>query len=131
MAYYIKLAALSGLAFLCSIFSSIAQPSIKSSVFDGIIVTGYADRGMYVNCTGPAVKLSKKPFSLMIGLLPSLKIKKDNSTTNQNAIVTPSLGFGTTALYKHLAIQIPFFYSAKTSTQNGSWKAGIGIGYKF
>ena len=131
MAHYFKLTALSGLVFLCPIFGSIAQPSIKSSLFDGIIVTGYADKGMYINCTGPAVKLSKKPFSLMMGLLPSLKIKKDNSTTSQNTMVSPSLGFGATALYKHMAIQVPFFYSAKTSTQNGRWQMGIGIGYKF
>lgn len=131
MTHHFKLAALSGLAFLCSIFSSIAQPSIESSLFDGIIVTGYADKGMYVNCTGPAIKLSKKSFSLMAGLLPSLKIKKDKSSTSQNTIVTPTLGFGATALYKHLAIQVPFFYSAKTSTQNGNWTAGLGIGYKF
>lgn len=132
MTHYIRLTALSGMALLCSTFSSLAQSTaVKSSLFEGIIVTGYTDKSMYINCTGPAVKLSKKPFSLMIGLLPSLRIKDDKSTASQNTTVTPTLGFGATALYKHLALQIPFFYNAKTSTQNGNWKAGIGIGYKF
>lgn len=132
MSYSIKFAALSGVLFFCSIFRSSAQATnIKTSLFEGIIVAGYVDKGMYINCTGPAVKLSKKPFAVMAGLLPSLRIKEDKSAATHNTTVTPTLGFGATALYKHLAIQVPLFYNGKTSTQNGSWRAGIGIGYKF
>lgn len=132
MSYYIKITALSGVVLLCSVFSSLAQSAnIKTSLFEGIVVAGYVDKGMYLNCTGPAVKLSKKPFAVMAGLLPSLKIKEDKSAATKNTMITPALGFGVTALYKHIAIQVPLFYNAKTSTQNGSWTAGIGIGYKF
>lgn len=132
MSYYFKVAAFSGVILFCSIFRLSAQSTnIRTSLFEGVIVAGYVDKGMYINCTGPAIKLSKKPFAVMLGLLPSLKIKEDKSAGSQNATVTPTLGFGATALYKHLAIQVPLFYNAKTSTQNGSWRAGIGIGYKF
>ncbi|WP_449398943.1 hypothetical protein [Chryseobacterium wanjuense] len=30
-------------------------------------------------------------------------------------------------VYKKLALQIPLYYNTKTSTQNGTWKMGIGL----
>lgn len=132
MTHFFKLTICGGVLLLCSIARLYAQTKpVKTSIFDGIIVAGYADDGMYINCTGPAVKFSKKPFAIMAGLLPSLKIKEDKSLTTKNAIITPTLGFGITALYKHLALQLPIFYATKTSAQNGGWKIGIGLGYKF
>ncbi|RCH53624.1 hypothetical protein DJ568_16820 [Mucilaginibacter hurinus] len=107
--------------------------TIKPSLFDGIIVAGYVDKGAYINCTGPNIKYASKPLCIMLGLLPSLKFKEDKSSGNvtKNSLVTPSLGFGLTMAYKHLAIQLPAFYTAKTVSSNGKWNAGIGLGYKF
>jgi len=105
----------------------------KATFFEGVIVAGYVDQGAYINCTGPAIKFSKKPLAILVGLLPSLRIKKDKVATGatQNSVITPNLGAGITATYKHLAIQVPVYYNAKTSTKDGKWNPGIGIGYKF
>ncbi|WP_225874843.1 hypothetical protein [Pedobacter hiemivivus] len=105
----------------------------KATFFEGVIVAGYVDQGAYINCAGPAIKFSKKPLAILVGLLPSLRIKKDKVATGatQNSVITPNLGAGITATYKHLAIQVPVYYNAKTSTKDGKWNPGIGIGYKF
>lgn len=106
---------------------------LKTVLFEGLIIAGYVDHGAYINCAGPAVKFTKKPLILLLGLLPGLRIKKDNAPTGspKNTLITPSLGLGLTAAYKHLALQIPLYYTSKTSTKDGRWIAGIGLGYKF
>lgn len=105
----------------------------KPVLFDGLIVAGYVDQGAYLNCAGPAIRFSKKPLTVLLGLLPGLRIKKDKvaAGATQNATVTPSLGFGLTFTCKHLVLQAPMYYNAKTNTKNGKWNPGIGIGYKF
>ncbi|KGE15092.1 hypothetical protein [Sphingobacterium deserti] len=107
--------------------------TIKGSLFDGTVVAGYVDKGAYINCTGPAVKYSRSGASILLGLLPSLKIKEDNVAEGspRNALITPTLGFGITACIGHFALQLPAFYAAKTATTNGKWNLGVGIGYKF
>lgn len=103
---------------------------ISAQAFDGIIVAGYADNGAYINCTGPAVKYTTQKWNLMLGFLPSVKIKEDTSAV-KNATLTPTLGFGATlTIFKHLAIQVPTFYIPKTSMNNGKWTLGVGLGYK-
>ncbi|HLT87766.1 MAG TPA: hypothetical protein VKZ57_09260 [Sphingobacterium sp.] len=103
---------------------------IRAQAFDGIIVGGYADNGAYINCTGPAVKYTAQKWILMLGFLPSIKIKEDTSAV-KNATLTPTLGFGATlTIFKHLALQVPSFYIPKTSTNNGRWTLGVGLGYK-
>jgi hypothetical protein len=105
----------------------------RATFFEGIIVAGYVDQGAYINCAGPAIKFAKKPFAILVGLLPSLRIKKDKvaAGATQNSAITPNLGMGITASYGHLAIQVPMYYNTKTSTKDGKWNPGIGIGYKF
>lgn len=105
----------------------------KPVLFDGVLVGGYLDHGAFINCAGPGVKFSKKPFSVLLGLLPGLRIKEDRVApgSTKNSTFTPSLGFGLTAAYKHLAIQVPLYYNAKTSTKDGKWNPGAGVGYKF
>lgn len=105
----------------------------RATLFEGVIVAGYVDQGAYINCTGPAIKFSKKPLAVLLGLLPSLRIKNDKVAAGapQNSVLTPNLGAGITAIYKHLAIQVPLYYNAKTSSKDGKWNPGIGIGYKF
>lgn len=102
-------------------------------VFDGVLAAGYVDRGAFVNFLGPALKLSRRPWSLSLGMLPSLRIKKDRVAADQphNAAVTPSLGAGLTFTYRHLALQAPLYYNAKTGSRDGKWVVGIGLGYKF
>lgn len=124
------------ISFICLLFpkSGTSQTTkLQASLFEGILVAGYTDHGAYINCTGPAVKYILKKASIMAGLLPSLKIKEDRVQAGaaRNSLLTPTLGFGLTGCYKHLVVQLPAFYSAKTSTTDGKWKLGVGVGYKF
>lgn len=129
------IASLIAILFCLKTKAQTTENRIKGSttLFDGTIVAGYLDNGAYLNCTGPAIKLSKKPFAVMIGLLPSLRIKKDTVApgASQNSAITPSLGTGITIAYHHLAIQLPVYYNAKTVAKDGQWKPGFGLGYKF
>jgi len=104
----------------------------KVALFDGTIVAGYVDHGGYINCIGPSIKYMKKPFSVGVGLLPSLRIKEDKvvAGATKNSLITPSLGLGLTAVFNHIALQLPLYYNAKTSAKNGEWNVGIGLGYK-
>src|SRR5690606_16232911 len=104
----------------------------KVTFIEGIVVAGYADNGGYLNLVGPAIKITNKPWTMLVGLLPSLKFKEDKTTNGtKNSLVTPTLGFGLTTVYKHFAIQIPLFYTNKTASGDGKWNVGIGMGYKF
>src|SRR5690606_3176430 len=104
---------------------------VKTTWGEGTIVVGYVDEGAYINFTGPALKYSSKPFSLLVGLLPSLRVEEDKSESGtRNSLITPSLCFGLTGSYKHFVIQIPLFYNPKTANENGKWNVGVGLGYK-
>lgn len=125
---------LGGMALCMSNFSAEAQTTqVKASLFEGVVAAGYIDHGATINFTGPAIKISRKPFSFLAGMLPSLKFKEDKAAANapRNAVVIPSLGFGFTLIYKHIAFQVPFLYNAKTAVADGKWNAGAGLGYKF
>jgi len=102
---------------------------VSTILSSGTIVGGYADNGAYLNFTGPGIKLQKGNSDLMIGVLPSLRFKEDKGIT-KNSLITPSLGFGITYTSKSLAIQIPLYYTNKTTIENGKWEMGIGIGLK-
>lgn len=116
-------------SLLC--FSQEKEPKVKASFFDGVMVAGYADHGAFFNFTGPNVSFKNKDFKLMLGMLPSLRIKQDHSEGPRNSVVMPTLGAGATVVYKNFALQVPAYYNPKTASQNGSWKAGIGLGYSF
>jgi hypothetical protein len=108
------------------------QAQTNAILFDGVIVAGYVDKGAYVNYLGPSLKFSKKPYSLALGFLPSLRIKEDNvaSGATKNNLITPTLGFGITAIAKNIALQVPLYYNTKSAGKDGKWNVGIGIGYK-
>ncbi|TKC10906.1 hypothetical protein FA048_06850 [Pedobacter polaris] len=110
-----------------------AKAQTKAVLFDGILVAGYVDNGAFVNCAGPSIKFSKKPYTILVGMLPSIRIKEDKVATgaSQNTLVTPNLGFGATAVFHHVALQVPFYYNAKTAAKDGKWNVGVGLGYKF
>ena len=102
---------------------------VKPVFFDGVISVGYIDNGGFLNFTGPGVSLTHKNSKFLFGMLPSLRYKVDKSSP-KNASVFPNLGFGLTYSYKYLSLQIPIYYNAKTTTENGSWHVGFGIGYR-
>ena len=118
-------------AITLSFFS--AQSQTKAVLFEGILVGGYVDHGAFINCTGPSIKFSKKPYTVLLGLLPSLRIKEDKVAVGapKNAALTPNLGFGLTAAFRHIALQLPLYYNPKTAIKNGEWNPGVGLGYKF
>lgn len=112
-------------------FSQGADSKIKASFFDGIAVAGYVDHGAFINFTGPNISFKNKDLKLILGMLPSLRIKEDKSSGTRNSAITPNLGAGLTIVYKKWAVQLPVYYNSKTLIQNGAWKAGIGLGYAF
>lgn len=116
-----------------SLFFFSAKAQTKAVLFEGILTAGYVDHGAFINCTGPSIKFSKKPYTILLGMLPSLRIKEDKvaAGATKNAALTPNLGFGITAAFRHLAIQVPLYYNTKTATKNGEWNPGVGLGYKF
>ena len=105
------------------------KTEVSTLIFSGTFIGGYVDNGAYLNFTGPGIKLQKGNSDLMIGVLPSLRFKEDKGIT-KNSFITPSLGIGITYTFKSLAIQIPFYYTSKTTVENGKWEMGIGIGLK-
>jgi hypothetical protein len=105
------------------------KTEVSTLIFSGTFIGGYVDKGDYLNFTGPGIKLQKGNSDLMIGVLPSLRFKEDKGIT-KNSFITPSLGIGITYTFKSLAIQIPFYYTSKTTVENGKWEMGIGIGLK-
>lgn len=112
-------------------FSQEKDSKLNVSFFDGIAVAGYVDHGAFLNFTGPNINFTYKNTKLMMGMLPSLRIKQDQSSGTKNSTIMPTLGVGFAVIYKKIVLQIPFYYNTKTSTDNGSWKPGIGLGYKF
>jgi hypothetical protein len=119
---------------LSPFFSAFGQENTAKKLevnwlFDGVVVCGYVDNGAYLNFTGPNLSFTKGPSKLVLGMLPSLRFKKDSGTVH-NAFVTPSLGCGITYSYKWAAIQIPIYYNSKTATSNGQWNIGVGLGVR-
>ncbi len=105
------------------------KTEVNTFILSGTIVAGYVDNGIFLNFTGPGVKIQKGSSDLMVGVLPSLRYKEDNGIT-KNSLVTPSLGLGITYTYKSMAVQIPFYYNSKTAIADGRWDIGIGVGIK-
>jgi len=123
---------------MLSLFSSVTAQSTAAKsptvvAWDGMVVAGYVNHGGFVNFGGPTVKLIKKPVSLGFGILPTMRIKKDDVAKGspKNSAITPTAGFGFTVVYKHIAVQVPFYYNPKTALASGKWNPGIGIGFKF
>lgn len=111
-------------------FSISAQnDKLLFSAYDGYVVLGYVDQGAFLNFTGPNMNYAHNHSKFVIGMLPSLRFKQDVGAT-RNSFVTPNLGIGLTYSYKVLAFQLPFYYNPKTSTSNGKWHIGIGIGLR-
>ncbi len=128
---------LTTLALALSIFnagwSQNAAPKPVLAAWDGMVIAGYVDKGAFVNFGGPCIKFVNKPYVITLGMLPSLRIKEDKVTTGakKNSPVTPNLGAGVSFAYKHLALQVPVYYNAKTAAADGRWNVGIGAGYRF
>ncbi len=107
------------------------KKDVSFAFYDGTMIAGYVDKGAFLNFMGPNVNFNKGASRIVIGMLPSLRFKKDKSVTTKNSFITPNLGVGVTYSYKSFALQIPCYYNSKTSTSNGYWAVGVGIGYRF
>ncbi len=121
---------------LCTHFKSTGQVShqlptseIYLIPFWGTILGGYVDQGAYINFAGPSLGYRFGKSQFLIGMLPTLRFKKDTDII-KNSWVIPTLGFGLTYTYKAFAIQVPLYYTSKTSITNGHWHVGLGIGFK-
>ena len=130
MKLYIKVTTIGYLGLLLTFQKGQAQT--KADLYEGVIVAGYVEKGAYINFLGPNLKISKKPYSLALGFLPSLRIKEDKvaAGASKNNVITPTLGFGITAIAKKIALQVPLYYNTKSAAKDGKWNVGIGIGYK-
>jgi|KBSSwiStaDraftv2_1062776.scaffolds.fasta_scaffold14020_4 hypothetical protein len=122
--------------FICSLNRADAQDVSKKvslSAWDGMAVAGYVNKGGFVNFGGPTVRFIRKPVAAGFGILPTMRIKEESGTKDapKNSAIMPTAGFGFTFVYKHLALQVPFYYNPKTATSNGKWNPGLGLGYKF
>lgn len=108
-------------------------PKPALAAWDGMVIAGYVDKGAFVNFGGPCVKFVSKPYVITLGMLPSLRIKEDKvaAGAKKNSAVMPNLGAGVSFAYKHLALQVPVYYNAKTAAVNGRWNIGVGAGYRF
>ncbi len=130
-----KVKALILLALILSMHAFAQQDAkiISITFWDGMVAGGYVNDGGFVNFGGPAIKLVRKPWSFGFGILPTMRIKKEQvpKEGTKNSAITPTAGFGFTFAYRHLVLQIPFYYNSKTVTSNGKWHPGIGLGYKF
>jgi len=121
------------LSFMANTLSGQSVPSPHLSLWDGMVVAGYVGHGGYANFGGPSIKWTLKPCSIALGLFPAVRIKEDKVAegAKKNSAIMPSTGFGITSCFKHLVVQIPVFYDAKTASADGKWNLGVGIGYKF
>lgn len=123
------------LTFLTSTFFSQetkpepAKQTIKFNPFDGVIIAGYVDNGIFLNFTGPNINFTYKSSKITLGMLPSLRYKEDKGLF-KNSPITPTLGCGLTYCWKKLAVQVPIYYNTKTATANGRWNLGVGIGMR-
>lgn len=111
----------------CASTQTDVKEKLNYYIFDGNIISGYVDQGAYVNFTGPNITIGINKTKVSLGMLPSLRIKKDMNAIKNSAII-PSLGFGITWNYKWLVLQLPIYYNTKTTSKNGSWQLGFGIG---
>ena len=121
---------------VCSLGRLNAQDMSKRvslTAWDGMAVAGYVNKGGFVNFGGPTVRFIRKPISAGFGILPTMRIKEETVAkgASKNSAIMPTAGFGFTFVYKHVALQVPFYYNPKTATTNGKWNPGVGLGYKF
>jgi hypothetical protein len=118
----------------CSLHAQANTPArTAASAWDGMVVAGYVNDGGFVNFGGPSIRFIKRPFAVSLGMLPTLRFKKDKVAegAKENSTVMPTAGIGISFVYRHLVVQVPFYYNGKTATSDGAWKTGVGIGYKF
>ena len=65
---------------LLTINISAQNTKTEAYLFEGIIVSGYVDQGAFLNFTGPNIAVIRGNSRILIGMMPSLKFKKDSGT---------------------------------------------------
>ncbi len=68
------------LVFMSALCSKAQTGKLKPVLYDGIAVAGYVNKGAFLNFAGPGLKRSKGHSQFMLGMLPSLRFKKDLAT---------------------------------------------------
>jgi hypothetical protein len=119
-----------GLFLLLSSRLQAQSPGVDAIGGDGTVVIGYVNQGGFINFTGPNLQLSWNENRLLLGMLPSLRFKKDQDRNTQNAFFTPALGVGFTYSWRKLTLQLPLYYEPKTANSNGMWQLGFGMGMR-
>jgi len=114
---------------LCTMLSFAQKENVEFTFYDGLVIIGYVNNGGFLNFTGPNINATYKNSKFILGMLPSLRFKEDIGKP-KNTLVTPNLGVGFSYSYKVWAIQIPLYYNVKTTSDNGKWHVGIGIGLR-
>lgn len=110
--------------------AAVAQEKhMEVSMYEGMIASGYVYEGAYLNFTGPNINLTRGRHKVVVGMMPSLRIKQDHGEP-RNSMVTPTLGAGLTYCFARLAVQVPLYYTPKTAGENGRWDPGIGLGVR-
>lgn len=115
--------------FLQGVVMVAQESAIKAHWSEGVLIAGYAGKGAFLNFSGPHLSYTSGNSRITVGMLPSLRFKKDHSAV-KNTWVTPNLGMGITYTCRNIAVQVPFYYNSKTASVNGKWIAGIGFGMK-
>lgn len=127
---FLKIFFLFGISLFCTNTASSQNSGFAFRGWEGFVLTGYVDHGAFLNFTGPNLQYTYKNSKFLLGMLPSLRWKKDHSVVTKNAAITPNLGVGLTYSISKWAIQIPFYYNTKTTTKNGEWFIGFGVGIR-
>jgi hypothetical protein len=104
--------------------SAVAQKkSIVSASITGSVMLTTDGSSLFYNMGGPGVKITKDKWMLLINMLPSLRLYKDEP----RPLITPILGGGISIGYKRLMIGFPCYYLAPKS----EWVVSAGLGVIF
>lgn len=128
----IRLWSVSAFFAILALEASGQDERISAGLWAGTIVAGYVDHGGYINCVGPNIRYGYRHWSVAVGLLPSIRVKKDRVRQGEtrNAMFMPSLGTGATLGWRKCVLQVPLFYQPKTSSAHGRWHVGFGVGWQ-
>jgi len=93
----------------------------------GAIGAVYSEDTYGITCLGPKVGFSYGPFTMSVGLYPSVLYSSViYKSSNPDALVRPNLGFGPEIGWGKVSIIAPIYYMP-----NNQYRYTIGLAYKF
>jgi hypothetical protein len=110
---------------------SVSAPAVtlNPTVMDGTVILGYVDQGGFINFAGPGISFYRGPHKVILGMLPSLRLKRDPGHSRHPAVL-PALGVGLTYSFGRLALQAAGYYQTGTDHRIGRWVPGLGAGIR-